>query len=488
MEKLHILKGMHDLPERSWQPLMAAQDKLKSFFSLHHYKILDTPILEPTELFLRKSGGEIAARMYTFFDPGGNEVSLRPEFTSSVLRHCIEAETPSALPIRVQYAGPVFRYEGDGTSYRQYTQAGAELIGSDNPRADAEILSLSYASLSNLGLIAHTIELSDVGILHQLMNSIGLSERSILFILGSISELKAGENGMNMVRDQARALRLIGIEGDDGNLADKIRGMEDEEARELLHGLVQWAEVGSLGQREPLGVVERLLTKFKGADDPRKLEKAIRLVSRLAEIRGPPDSSLQAAKDLIESNELDTGVLDHLREALALVDNSLVSTENLVVDFGLSKDIAYYTGLIFEIKHPSLPFSIAGGGRCDSLCKALGSEVDIPALGFAYTVELILDILRSQDSCQEIENAAPSGVLVLPAAVAYQQALQIAEELRSKGCPVEMDVRGLTLEDAKAYAQNAGIKEILEVTEEGSTVSHQVTPASLAPAGGGRGS
>lgn len=474
MDKLYHLKGMRDLPEPSWQPLMAVQEKLRAFFSLHRYKLLDTPILEPTELFLRKSGGEIAARMYSFVDPGGNHVSLRPEYTSSVLRSYLESESPSPLPARFQYAGPVFRYDGNEGSLRQYTQAGVELLGAAGPRADAEVLSLSYASLANLGITDNTIELSDVGVLHQLLNQLGLSERSILFILASIGELKSGQTGLESVREQARTLRLVGIEGDDGELAARIREMPDEEARSLLHGMIQWGEVGSLGQREPFGIVERLLTKFKGADDPGRLERGIDLVASLAEVRGGPEGSIKAAREIIASRGLDASALDRLEETLSLIDGSVVPADSLVLDFGLARDIAYYTGLIFEIKHASLPYSIAGGGRCDTLARALGSAEDIPVLGFAYTVELLEDILSSREASRSPNASVTRGALLLPSNGTYQQALKLAEELRSQGRPVEMDVCGMSLEAAISYAGRSDIGEVIQVAEDGSPTPHSV--------------
>ncbi len=474
MDRLYHLKGMRDLPEPSWQPLAAVQEKLRNFFSLHRYKLLDTPILEPTELFLRKSGGEIAARMYSFVDPGGNHVSLRPEYTSSVLRSYIESDSPSHLPARIQYAGPVFRYDGEGSSYRQYTQAGVELLGAAGPRADAEILSLSYASLANLGISDNTIVLSDVGVLHQLLQRLELSERSILFILGSIGELKSGQPGIEGVREQARTLRLVGIEDDDGELVARIREMPDEVARSLLHGMIQWGEVGSLGQREPLGIVERLLTKFKGADDPAKLEKGIDLVTSLVGVRGSPAVSIEEAREIVRSSGLDLSALDRLEETLGHIDGAIVPADSLVLDFGLARDIAYYTGLIFEIKHAALPFSIAGGGRCDTLARALGSAEDVPVLGFAYTVEMLQDILSAKESTRATVASEPSCTLVLPSNGTYQQALKLAEKMRSQGRPVEIDVCGMSLEAAIAYAANTGIVEVIQIAEDGSPIPYSV--------------
>ena len=69
MEKFRLLQGMRDLPQGSWKALRSVQDKLGELFYVHGYRVLETPLLEPTELYLRKSGGELAARMYSFTDP-----------------------------------------------------------------------------------------------------------------------------------------------------------------------------------------------------------------------------------------------------------------------------------------------------------------------------------------------------------------------------------------------------------------------------------
>jgi len=72
------LRGMHDVSQESWRTKRDLQDRLMELFGSYGYRCLETPILEPTDLFLRKSGGELASRIYSFTDPGSNLVSLRP--------------------------------------------------------------------------------------------------------------------------------------------------------------------------------------------------------------------------------------------------------------------------------------------------------------------------------------------------------------------------------------------------------------------------
>ena len=451
-----------------------AQDQLREFFSLYGYEVLDTPLLEPTELYLRKSGGDLANRLYTFTDPGGAQVSLRPEYTASIVRNYLEGASEH-LPERVQYAGPVFRYEGDRKVYRQFVQVGAELLGSQHPRADAEILSLSCTALSSLGLSGYRLEMGDLGVFYGLLEALGLSERAVVFIVSSITELRRGEEGFASVWERAKQLRLVAPEPGETHLGAAIGEMDEEGARGLLHGLFQWAEVGSLGQREPSEVVERLLRKFRGTDDPASLQKGLELAHRLAAVRGEPDDCLMEAGGIIQSFGMKPSVLERLKEVMGLLDLDDVNGAKVVLDFGLARGLAYYTGIVFEIRHPAVEASLGGGGRYDGLARALGSPTNVPALGFAYTLEHLLDALDWREEAQERRKDAPHRVLVLaPNGEAYDKALGVARELRGRGTPVEMEVCGMSVEESLTHAKLKGIVEVIAVNTEGKSTTYRV--------------
>ena len=475
MENFQHLPGMRDLSQESWMSQKAAQDYLRGFFSLHGYQFLETPVIEPTELYLRKSGGELAARMYTFIDPGGNQVSLRPEYTASIVRHYLDAGIADQLPVRVQYSGPVFRYEGDGNTYRQFSQMGAELLGSSSPRADAEILSLSYIALSGLGLSGHILQIGDLGVLHRLLEALGLSERATVFILGSLADLKDGQEGLIRVQEKAKQLRLLESDSQQDYIATAIRNMRETEARELLQGLLQWAEVGALGQREPSEVVDRLFRKLRVTDDSARLQRGLEIASRLAMVKGEPESCLEEVNGLIKSWGLSTSVLDGLNEVIELLDVERLRGASIVLDFGLVRGIAYYTGLTFEIRHPSTGNSLVGGGRYDGLAKALSSSVDIPALGFAYSLEHVLDAIGAAGKARDGHVVGPQSVLILaPNGESYKEALRVANNMREDGTPVEMEVCGMSVEESLSYARAKVIREVITVDGQGRSTKYQV--------------
>ena len=122
------------------------------------YGYIETPIFEDTALFVRGVGEStdvVSKEMYTFEDKGGRSLTLKPEGTAGVLRAMLENRMDrGALPAKVWYTGPHFRYEQPQSGrYRQHTQVGVETIGSADPALDAEVIWMAiYAQRNILGL------------------------------------------------------------------------------------------------------------------------------------------------------------------------------------------------------------------------------------------------------------------------------------------------------------------------------------------------
>jgi histidyl-tRNA synthetase len=121
------------------------------------YARLETPHFEDTELFARGVGAStdiVKKEMFTFEDLGGRSMTLRPEGTAPVCRSFIEhGMHKDPQPVKVWYAGPFFRYETPQKGrFRQFNQIGAEVIGTDSPLADAELILLLDELLRGLGI------------------------------------------------------------------------------------------------------------------------------------------------------------------------------------------------------------------------------------------------------------------------------------------------------------------------------------------------
>lgn len=475
---LERLKGTQDLLGSAHASHRAIQEALQAFLASYGYEAIDTPILELTELYLRKSGGELTSRLYAFTDQGGHQISLRPEFTASVIRAYLQDREKSPLPLRWQYSGPVFRYEPlKDSQYRQFTQLGAELLGAGGPRADAEIISLACKGLQEVGIASSRLVIGHLGPFLYLLEGLGLSGRVKAFLIGSLGQISRGGESLEGLRERGRKLNLFGEVGEKGYLEDLVGELGEEEARAVIQGLLRGGGNEVTGGRDPEEIVSRFLQKMRGGDDPAKVERGLLLTSKLSQTRGQPSKALSRAKEVLKELDFDLAVLESLERVLDLLKDNDLGDVDVSLDFGLARDIAYYTGMVFEIYHPSAmgELRLCGGGRYDGLVKALGAEEDTPALGFAYGVELMQQALEGLKQSPASNLASDIVALVVPtSAKAYTQALRVADEMRKGGQRVEMEVCGFTIEESILYAKRKGIATVRMVDEKGSIAEHEV--------------
>ena len=116
-----------------------------------------TPVFEHTELFQRGVGETtdvVQKEMYTFEDKGHRSISLKPEGTAGVIRSFIENKMyADTQPTKLYYITPCFRYERPQAGrQRQFHQFGIEVLGSDGPSVDAEVISLAVQFFNEMGL------------------------------------------------------------------------------------------------------------------------------------------------------------------------------------------------------------------------------------------------------------------------------------------------------------------------------------------------
>jgi histidyl-tRNA synthetase len=132
------------------------------------YEPIETPIFEATDVFSRTVGDStdiVQKQMFTFEDQGGRSLTLRPEGTAAVARAYIEAGMhKDAQPVKLWYVGPFFRQERPQKGrYRQFSQIGAEAIGSEDPSLDAELIVLLHEYLERIGATGVRLKLSSLG-------------------------------------------------------------------------------------------------------------------------------------------------------------------------------------------------------------------------------------------------------------------------------------------------------------------------------------
>ncbi|TDT68580.1 histidyl-tRNA synthetase [Hypnocyclicus thermotrophus] len=140
----------------------------KRIFENFNYNRIITPIFEETALFKRGIGEGtdiVEKEMYTFLDKGERSITLRPEGTASVVRAYLEHKIYGNEEItKWYYYGPMFRYERPQAGrYREFNQLGVEVLGSKNPKIDAEVIYMGYKLLEKIGISDLRVEINSVG-------------------------------------------------------------------------------------------------------------------------------------------------------------------------------------------------------------------------------------------------------------------------------------------------------------------------------------
>jgi histidyl-tRNA synthetase len=345
--------------------------------------------------------------MYTFTDPGGNKVSLRPEFTASAIRYYLERSEEETLPLRLQYDGPVFRY-GEANGYNQFHQLGAELIGSTAPEADGEILAMAWDGISLLGVPSPQCVIGHIGTLHLILEGLGLSQRAQVFLVTSLLSLRQAPEEGQRVLEQAKALGLLASQDSASGAHPLLEDLEEGEAVNLLQDLLHGSLNGLLGSRSMEDILTRFIRNVHRGDDPQQIERGISLLSRIASITGDGETVLHQLRSAVIEFGLDPTVLSPLEQVIDSFHRRCPSV-SLIVDMGLVRGIAYYTGMVFEVMAPGTagPMTLCGGGRYDGLVKALGGEEDVAALGFAYNVETLLELLPEKLEGRHLASSYP---------------------------------------------------------------------------------
>lgn len=155
-KKLQAIRGMNDvLPSDTphWQRL---ESILQNLMISYGYQEVRSPLLEPTELFVRTIGEVtdiVSKEMYTFEDRNGDSLTLRPEGTASCVRLGLEHGLLHNQTQRLWYMGPMFRHERPQKGrYRQFHQFGVEVFGLPGPDIDVEVLLLAARLWRLLGI------------------------------------------------------------------------------------------------------------------------------------------------------------------------------------------------------------------------------------------------------------------------------------------------------------------------------------------------
>ena len=381
----------------------------RSVAKSYGFEEFDGPILEPLDLFTKKSGEEIVEQLFAFEDKGGRKIALRPEMTPSLVRILGEQVATLKRPTKWFNITENFRYErpqkGRLRSFYQFT---VDIVGEESCTAEAELIALAIRSFQTFGLSREHfyIRLSD------------------------------------------RQLWMLWLQG---------FGITDEDTKgKMLSLFDKW-------ERRSHADIEADLKKILPEQT-----NASAFFQATEQLRNAHD--LQSIKTLFAQytqQNISESVTQRLGDFNFLLSElSYLRYSNFIkIDLSIVRGLAYYTGFVFEVfETGNQGRALAGGGRYDQLFEKLVGHA-MPAVGFAAGDVTLTDLLEKNDLLPNLEQVVDAYLVFEPAE--RSTALRCAEELRQTGFSIKYtlgETKSLSKQLKKAYGD--GCRFVLIFTHE----------------------
>lgn len=376
------------------------------------YQRVETPIIEDADLFLAKAGDMIAEKLFTF-EHRGHNLALRPEFTAAAA-HLYNRQNRQDT-VRWQFSGPIF--EDNGGQYQHFS-AGAELIGSDGPAADAEIISMAVQGLARLNITNWKLVIGHVGLTRHLLSQFSLDSRTERFILNRRGLLLNGEAGIDALTQALE--RYLPRRAPAANQGDPLPVIETMLDTGPLGG--------TMGGRSRQDIARRLLDKRQQIAQRDQIDAAMGFLRQWIDIEGTPETAFAAIRRMIQ-DESTAGIVDSWRASVTLLDAYDLAADRITIQPDLVRVWDYYTGMVFELRLDDGTV-VAGGGRYNDLTRLMGSTQATPAVGFAYYVDRLEAHIPAEVEQPVYTLAADPNAL--------KQAIHWADRLRQRGYHIAM--------------------------------------------------
>jgi len=371
---------------------------IRASYRAHGFDEIETPVVEDSDRLNAGLGGDneklafgVLKRGLTHADLQAAtgpldlvDLGLRFDLTVPLARFYASHRSELPAVFRSIQLAPVWRAERPQKGrYRQFVQCDIDIIGEPSIRAEAELLLATLATVDALGLRDAVIRVNDRRLLIGMLDTLGFAESERDSVLITIDKLdKVGQLG---VIEELRA---------NGVTPAAVDALETFFHRPIT---MEYLPFGGRAIRKALP---------QGADE-----------SVIAELASLGDAVHAARRGEVSPEQL--------------------LTQPVLLEFDpfLVRGMGYYTGPIFELAHPSVPYSLGGGGRYDGMIgRFLGS--DVPATGFSLGFERLVDLLEMQP-----DDAATATALLYDADVSFATLLSLKSELLTDGGRVRLVAR-----------------------------------------------
>ncbi len=401
---------------------------IRDRYRAHGFDEIETPVMEDYERLHAGIGGDNEKLAYNVLrrgldadavreaadDPAAlADLGLRYDLTVPLARFYASHRAELPAVFRSVQAAPVWRAERPQKGrYRQFVQCDIDIIGDASTRAESELIVATLDAVDALGLRDATVRINDRRALDAMLDMFGFAAAERPGVLITIDKLDK-----------------IGPSGVVGELRERGATAAAVDAFEAFLNRPYTPEQLAFGERQ----IRRTLPE------------------------GVPD---EVIADLVA-----------IGEAVAATQSAgILEGPPLVFDPFLVRGMGYYTGTIFELAHPSVSYSLGGGGRYDGMIgRFLGTEV--PAVGFSIGFERLVDLLESTET-----DAAASVVLIHDADAPLGDLLALKTQLVAEGVRVRLERRTKNLKALLERATADGFASFATVAAGTTRADLEVKP------------
>ena len=364
------------------------------------YVHVQVPAIAPAELFTNKAGDQIIANLFTF-DRFGKQLALRPEFTALAAYRYAHQHPDGDAVIRWQFSGSVFldHYRQRNTNY-QHMSVGAEFFGMTNTVfADAEILRLASRGVADIAEEAQVkLHVGHMGLTRSLFAQYQLDERVQRLVLNSVSGLADGS--LSQEELLAHFDRLASHQANSAvDLSTLERTAVEADTHKMLDAMLDANQRGvTMGGRARRDIVERMLRKRYRSSQRDRFIDAVQHIQAWLRLQSTPEHVLASLREQTPATNVDAHqIIDRWESTLETAMHMGMDMAHIHLTPGLMRDWNYYTGMVFELRS-SNGDNLGGGGRYDELVRLMGANQDVPAVGFVYNVDALLQHALEQKS------------------------------------------------------------------------------------------
>ncbi|MGP3536280.1 histidine--tRNA ligase [Microbacterium sp. RD1] len=405
---------------------------IRERYRAHGFDEIETPVMEEYARLHAGIGGDNEKLAFNVLkrgldadavraaadDPAAlTDLGLRYDLTVPLARFYASHRAELPAVFRAVQIAPVWRAERPQKGrYRQFVQCDIDIIGDATARAEAELIVATLDAVDALGLEGGSIRINDRRVLDWMLDAFGVDPGARPGVLITLDKLdKKGRAGVvEELADNGLDAAVVGrIDDYLGGLLTDRDGVESTSASIPL-------DIGAMREALP------------AAATPAPLDSLVAIAAAVAAARSGPLP--------------------------------------LVFDPFLVRGMGYYTGTIFELAHPSVPYSLGGGGRYDGMIgRFLGT--DVPAVGFSIGFERIADLVAGRE-----DAASAAIVLVHDRDMPVAELVAIKAALVASGTRVRLEQRTKNLKALLERAAADGYTSFATVSAGADAAALEVRP------------